>query len=127
MGKIKSSEATLTYTIKGFNERHDVQSGDVVQVKDLEHLTQQEIGEVYNNFINNATNKRDLLSNQDLAKTGVRPNVTSDANGTVLTFPGTRAKIEVSTNGTITVTYRDGTTSTINAALEKIQSNCQSP
>ena len=115
----KSSEATLTYTIKGFNERHDVQSGDVVQVKDLEHLTPQEIGEVYNNFINNATNKRDLLSNQDLAKTGVQPNVTSDANGTVLTFPGTRAKIEVSTNGTITVTYRDGTTSTINATLEK--------
>ena len=115
----KTSEATVTYTIKGFNERHDVQSGDVVQVKDLEHLTQQEIAEVYNNFINNATNKRDLLANQDLAKTGIQPNVTSDANGTVLTFPGTRAKIEVSTNGTITVTYRDGTTSTINAALEK--------
>ena len=115
----KSSEATLTYTIKGFNERHDVQSGDVVQVKDLEHLTQQEIAEVYNNFIHNAANNRDLLSNQDLAKRGITPQVNSDANGTVLTFPGTRAKIEVSTNGTITVTYRDGTTSTINAALEK--------
>ena len=115
----KSSETTLTYTVKGFNERHDVQSGDVVQVKDLEHLTPQEIAEVYNNFINNAANNRDLLSNQDLAKRGINPKVTSDANGTVLTFPGTRAKIEVSTNGTITVTYRDGTTSTINATLEK--------
>ena len=115
----KSSEATLTYTIKGFNERHDVQSGNIVQVKDLEHLTPQEIAEVYNNFINNDANKRDLLSNQDLAKRGINPQVTSDANGTVLTFPGTRAKIEVSTNGTITVTYRDGTTSTINATLEK--------
>ena len=115
----KSSEATVTYTIKGFNERHDVQSGDVVQVKDLEHLTQQEIAEVYNNFINNAANKRDLLTNQDLTKDASKANVTSDANGTVLTFPGTKAKIEVSTNGTITVTYRDGTTSTINAALEK--------
>ena len=115
----KSSEATLTYTIKGFNERHDVQSGNIVQVKDLEHLTPQEIAEVYNNFINNDANKRDLLSNQDLAKRGINPQVNSDANGTVLTFPGTRAKIEVSTNGTITVTYRDGTTSTINATLEK--------
>ncbi|WP_314437124.1 accessory Sec-dependent serine-rich glycoprotein adhesin, partial [uncultured Streptococcus sp.] len=115
----RSSEATLTYTIKGFNERHDVQSGNIVQVKDLEHLTPQEIAEVYNNFINNDANKRDLLSNQDLAKRGINPQVNSDANGTVLTFPGTRAKIEVSTNGTITVTYRDGTTSTINATLEK--------
>ena len=115
----KSSEATLTYTIKGFNERHDVQSGNIVQVKDLEHLTPQEIAEVYNNFINNDANKRDLLSNQDLAKRGINPQVTSDANGTVLTFPGTKAKIEVSTNGTITVTYRDGTISTINATLEK--------
>ncbi|WP_247932065.1 accessory Sec-dependent serine-rich glycoprotein adhesin, partial [Streptococcus mitis] len=115
----KSSQTTLTYTIKGFNERHDVQSGDVVQVKDLEHLTKQEIAEVYNNFINNAANKRDLLANQDLTKDVSNSNVTSDANGTVLTFPGTKAKIEVSTNGTITVTYRDGTTSTINASLEK--------
>ena len=115
----KSSQTTLTYTIKGFNERHDVQSGDVVKVKDLEHLTPQEIAEVYNNFINNPANNRDLLSNQDLAKRGINPQVTSDANGTVLTFPGTKAKIEVSTNGTITVTYRDGTTSTINATLEK--------
>ena len=85
----------------------------------MEHLTKQEIAEVYNNFINNAANKRDLLSNQDLTKDVSNSNVTSDANGTVLTFPGTKAKIEVSTNGTITVTYRDGTTSTINAALEK--------
>ena len=110
---------SVKFLIKGFNERHDVQSGDVVQVKDLEHLTPQEIAEVYNNFINNPANNRDLLSNQDLVKTGTQPNLTSDANGTVLTYPGTKAKIEVSTNGTITVTYRDGSTSTINAALEK--------
>ena len=115
----KSSQTTITYTVKGFNERHDVQSGDVVQVKDLEHLTQQEIAEVYNNFINNDANKRDLLTNRDLTKDVSKSNLTSDANGTVLTFPGTKAKIEVSTNGTITVTYRDGTTSTINATLEK--------
>ena len=115
----KSSQTTITYTVKGFNERHDVQSGDVVQVKDLEHLTQQEIAEVYNNFINNDANKRDLLTNRDLTKDVSKSNLTSGANGTVLTFPGTKAKIEVSTNGTITVTYRDGTTSTINATLEK--------
>lgn len=85
----KSSQTTLTYTIKGFNERHDVQSGNTVLVKDLEHLTQQEIAEVYNNFINNEANKRDLLTNQDLTKDASKANVTSDANGTVLTFPGT--------------------------------------
>ncbi|MDU1930379.1 MAG: accessory Sec-dependent serine-rich glycoprotein adhesin, partial [Streptococcus mitis] len=115
----KSSETTLTYTIKGFNERHDVQSGDAVKVSDLDNLTQEEIAKVYNNFINNEANKRDLLSNGDLVKNGTQPNLKSDANGTVLTFPETKSKIEVSKNGTITVTYRDGTSNTINASLER--------
>ena len=36
-----------------------------------------------------------------------------------LSYPGTKSKIDVATDGTITVTYRDGSTSVINASLEK--------
>ena len=116
----RSSETTLTYTIKGFNERHNVQSGDTVQVSDLDHLTPDEVKEVYNNFIHNEANKNDLLSNQDVVKAGTQSNLSYAENGKLtLSYPGTKSKIEVDTDGTITVTYRDGTSSTINASLEK--------
>ncbi|WP_219335880.1 accessory Sec-dependent serine-rich glycoprotein adhesin, partial [Streptococcus mitis] len=111
---------SVKFLIKGFNERHDIQSGDIVRVSDLSHLTPEEIKEVYNNFINNDANKRDLLSNQDVVKNGTQPNLSYAENGKVtLSYPGTKSKIEVDTDGTITVTYRDGTSSTINATLEK--------
>ena len=114
------STANISYYIKGFNERHNIQSGDIVRVSDLSHLTPEEIKEVYNNFINNDANKRDLLSNQDVVKNGTQPNLSYAENGKVtLSYPGTKSKIEVDTDGTITVTYRDGTSSTINATLEK--------
>ena len=67
------STANISYYIKGFNERHNIQSGDIVRVSDLSHLTPEEIKEVYNNFINNDANKRDLLSNQDVVKNGTQP------------------------------------------------------
>ena len=116
----RSSETTLTYTIKGFNERHNVQSGDTVQVSDLDHLTPDEVKEVYNNFIHNEANKNDLLSNQDVVKAGTQSNLSYAENGKLtLSYPGTKSKIDVATDGTITVTYRDGSTSVINASLEK--------
>lgn len=110
----------IGYYIKGFNERHDIQSGDIVQVSDLNHLTPEEVKEVYNNFIGKQSNVTDLSKNGDLVPNNVQPTQTTNSDGSfTLSYPGTKSKIEVATDGTITVTYRDGSTSVIDASLEK--------
>ena len=111
---------SVKFLIKGFNERHDVESGDVVQVKDLEHLTPDEVKEVYDNFVGKQSNLKDLSKNGDLAPDISKASKTTNPDGSfTLSYPGTKSKIEVSTDGKITVTYRDGSQSEINAALEK--------
>lgn len=112
--------ANVGYYIKGFNERHDIQSGDTVQVSDLDHLTPDEVKEVYNNFVRKQSNLTDLSKNGDLAPNIAEASQTTNPDGSfTLSYPGTKSKIDVATDGTITVTYRDGSTSVINASLEK--------
>ena len=112
--------ANVGYYIKGFNERHDIQSGDTVQVSDLDHLTPDEVKEVYNNFVRKQSNLTDLSKNGDLAPNIAQASQTTNPDGSyTLSYPGTKSKIDVATDGTITVTYRDGSTSVINASLEK--------
>ena len=112
--------ANVGYYIKGFNERHDIQSGDTVQVSDLDHLTPDEVKEVYNNFVRKQSNLTDLSKNGDLAPNIAEASQTTNSDGSfTLSYPGTKSKIDVATDGTITVTYRDGSTSVINASLEK--------
>ncbi|RKV96132.1 MAG: hypothetical protein D8H99_24485, partial [Streptococcus sp.] len=112
--------ANVGYYIKGFNERHDIQSGDTVQVSDLDHLTPDEVKEVYNNFVGKQSNLTDLSKNGDLAPNIAQASQTTNPDGSfTLSYPGTKSKIDVATDGTITVTYRDGSTSVINASLEK--------
>jgi len=110
----------IGYYIKGFNERHDIQSGDTVQVSDLNHLTPEEVKEVYNNFVGKQSNLVDLSKNGDIAPNIAQASQTTNPDGSfTLSYPGTKSKIDVATDGTITVTYRDGSTSVINASLEK--------
>ena len=114
------ASANVGYYIKGFNERHDIQSGDTVQVSDLDHLTPDEVKEVYNNFVGKQSNLTDLSKNGDLAPNIAQASQTTNPDGSfTLSYPGTKSKIDVATDGTITVTYRDGSTSVINASLEK--------
>ena len=116
----KQAAENIGYYIKGFNERHDIQSGDIVQVSDLNHLTPDEVKEVYNKFIKNSHNSTDLQKNGDIAPDVSKGQVITNADGSItLSYPGTKSKIDVATDGTITVTYRDGSTSTIDATLEK--------
>ena len=112
--------ANVGYYIKGFNERHDIQSGNTVQVSDLDHLTPDEVNEVYNNFVSNPHNLTNLQQNGDVAPDVSKGKLIPNADGSVtLSYPGAKSKIDVATDGTITVTYRDGSTSVINASLEK--------
>ena len=114
------ASANVGYYIKGFNERHDIQSGNTVQVSDLDHLTPDEVKEVYNNFVGKQSNLTDLSKNGDLAPNIAQASQTTNPDGSfTLSYPGTKSKIDVATDGTITVTYRDGSTSVINASLEK--------
>ena len=114
------ASANVGYYIKGFNERHDIQSGNTVQVSDLDHLTPDEVKEVYNNFVGKQSNLTDLSKNGDLAPNIAEASQTTNPDGSfTLSYPGTKSKIDVATDGTITVTYRDGSTSVINASLEK--------
>ena len=114
------ASANVGYYIKGFNERHDIQSGNTVQVSDLDHLTPDEVKEVYNNFVGKQSNLTDLSKNGDLAPNIAQASQTINPDGSfTLSYPGTKSKIDVATDGTITVTYRDGSTSVINASLEK--------
>ena len=116
----KQAAENIGYYIKGFNERHDIQSGDTVQVSDLNHLTPDEVKEVYNNFVANPNNLTNLQQNGDVAPDVSKGQVIPNADGSItLSYPGTKSKIDVATDGTITVTYRDGSTSVINASLEK--------
>lgn len=111
---------SVKFLIKGFNERHDIQSGDTVQVSDLDHLTPDEVKEVYDNFVGKQSNLKDLSKNGDLAPDISKASKTTNPDGSfTLSYPGTKSKIDVATDGTITVTYRDGSTSVINASLEK--------
>ena len=110
----------IGYYIKGFNERHDIQSGDTVQVSDLNHLTPDEVKEVYDKFVANSHNLTDLQQNGDIASNVSQGVTNQNSDGSfTLSYPGTKSKIEVATDGTITVTYRDGSTSVIDASLEK--------
>ncbi len=112
--------ANIGYYIKGFNERHDIQSGDTVRVSDLNHLTPEEVAKVYNNFVGKQENLIDLVKHGDIAQDVSKGVQTTNADGSItLSYPGTKSKIEVSTDGKITVTYRDGSQSEINASLER--------
>ena len=112
--------ANVGYYIKGFNERHEIQSGNTVQVSDLDHLTPDEVKEVYNNFVANPHNLTNLRQHGDVAPDVSKGELTPNADGSLtLSYPGTKSKIVVSTDGKITVTYRDGSQSEINANLEK--------
>ena len=116
----ETAAVNVGYYIKGFNERHDIQSGDVVKVSDLNHLTPDEVKEVYDKFVANPHNLTDLQQNGDIAPNVSQGVTNQNSDGSfTLSYPGTKSKIEVATDGTITVTYRDGSTSTIDATLEK--------
>ena len=111
---------SVKFLIKGFNERHEIQSGNTVQVSDLDHLTPDEVKEVYNNFVKNPHNLTNLQQHGDVAPDVSKGELTPNADGSLtLSYPGTKSKIVVSTDGKITVTYRDGSQSEINANLEK--------
>ncbi|EPR90722.1 hypothetical protein M058_09090, partial [Streptococcus mitis 17/34] len=108
------------YYIRGFNERHDIQSGDTVRVSDLNHLTPEEVAKVYNNFVGKQENLTDLVKHGDIAQDVSKGVQTTNADGSItLSYPGTKSKIEVSTDGKITVTYRDGSQSEVDASLER--------
>ena len=112
--------ANIGYYIKGFNERHDIQSGDTVRVSDLNHLTPEEVAKVYNNFVGKQENLIDLVKHGDIAQDVSKGVQTTNADGSItLSYPGTKSKIEVSTDGKITVTYRDGSQSEVDASLER--------
>ena len=116
----KQAAENIGYYIKGFSERHDIQSGDTVQVSDLNHLTSDEVKEVYDKFVKNPHNLTDLQQHGDLAPNVSQGKVITNEDGSItLSYPGTKSKIDVATDGTITVTYRDGSTSVIDASLEK--------
>lgn len=79
-----------------FAERQNPVSGDAVLVSDKSHLTLEERDEVKRNFLSKNSG---ILSHTDYSKNGQSGNVV------------------VSENGTITITYRDGSSDTVPANL----------
>ena len=86
----------ITITVKGFNERNNPVSGDVVSVNNLTDLSEAERNQVLANF---KTANASILSSTDYKK-------------------GTQeGSISVDNRGRVTLTYRDGTSSTIQAKV----------
>ena len=84
----------ITITVKGFNERNNPVSGAVVSVNDPTNLSKSERDQVFDNY---RTANASILSSTDYKK------------------GNQEGSISVDNRGRVTLTYRDGTSSTIQA------------
>ena len=92
----KQAAENIGHYIKGFSERHDIQSGDTVQVSDLNHLTSDEVKEVYDKFVKNPHNLTDLQQHGESCPNVSQGKVITNEDGSItLSYPGTKSKIDV--------------------------------